>query len=264
MIKLPNQPKVIKKEENKAIFEIEALYPGYGVTIGNSLRRVLLSSLPGAAITQVKIKGVSHEFSTISGVLEDVITIIMNLKQLRFRIFIDEPQRATLRVKGEKEVTGKDFELSSQAELVNKNCHIATLTNKSAELEIEIQIEKGMGYSPKEEREKISLPAQKRLPVGTIPIDAFFSPVRNVSYEIENMRVGGRTDYDRLFLTIETDGIMTPEEALQEGVKILIAHFSAFVSNDNQEGDGKIEKEVKTKLKKKIKKDEKTKKGKKV
>ena len=121
-----------------------------------------------------------------------------------------------------------------------------------------------MGYSPKEEREKISLPAQKRLPVGTIPIDAFFSPVRNVSYEIENMRVGGRTDYDRLFLTIETDGIMTPEEALQEGVKILIAHFSVFVSNDNQEGDGKIEKEVKTKLKKKIKKDEKTKKGKKV
>ena len=263
MINLPIKPKIIKKEENRVVFEIEGLYPGYGVTIGNSLRRVLLSSLPGAAITSVKIKAVSHEFSTIPGVLEDVVTIIMNLKQLRFKIFTDESQKVFIKVKGEKNVKGGDFNLSSQVELINKDCHIATLTTKSAELEIEIQIEKGMGYSPKEDREKASRLISERLPVGVIPIDAFFSPVRMVSYEIENMRVGQRTDYDRLFLDIETDGTITPEQALQDVSKILIDHFSIFVFED-------IEKEVKSKkkmvlkVKKNIKKDEKTKKRKKI
>src|SRR4030066_2310731 len=123
MISLPYAPKILKKEGNKAFFEIEALYPGYGVTIGNSLRRVLLSSLPGAAATQVKIKGVQHEFSTIPGVLEDVITIMLNLKQLRFKIFTDEPQKAVLKVKGEKEIKGSDFELPSQVELINPDVH---------------------------------------------------------------------------------------------------------------------------------------------
>src|SRR4030043_68043 len=132
MIFLPSPPKIIKKEgKNKAMFEIESLYPGYGVTIGNSLRRVLLSSLPGAAATQVKIKGVQHEFSTIPGVSEDGITIMLNLKQLRFKLFADEPQKAILKVKGEKEVKGGDFEISSQVELINKSVHIATLTAKS-------------------------------------------------------------------------------------------------------------------------------------
>jgi DNA-directed RNA polymerase subunit alpha len=241
MISLPKQPKIIKKEGNKTIFEIEALYPGYGITIGNSLRRALLSSLPGAAITQVKIKGVSHEFSTIPGILEDVISIIMNLKQLRFKIFTDEPQKAFLKVKGEKEVKGVDFNIPTQAELINKDCHIATLTDKSAELEMEIQIEKGMGYSSAETREKSFLSASsakekstgedKRSSspaIGTILIDAFFSPVKRVSYEIENMRVGERTDYDKLFLEIETDGIITPEQAFQEAAKILANHFSIF------------------------------------
>jgi len=250
MISLPNQPKTIKKEGNKTTFVIEALSPGYGVTVGNSLRRVLLSSLVGAAITQIKIKGASHEFSTISGIFEDVIVIIMNLKQLRFKMFTDEPQIATLKIKGEKEVRGKDFNFSNQVELINQDCHIATLTNKSAELEMEIQIEKGMGYSPKEDREKSSVSMKEKLPMGIIPIDAFFSPIKRVSYEIENMRVGDKTDYDRLFLEVETDGIITPEEALEQASKILIDHFSIFALENKSED--KIEPKTKKEVKKKI------------
>ncbi len=229
MINLPTQPKIVKKEDNRAIFEIEALYPGYGVTIGNSLRRVLLSSLPGAAVTQVKIKGISHEFSTIPGVLEDVILIMLNLKQLRFRLFIDEPQKATLKVKGEKEIKGSDFVLPSQVELVNKDCHIATLTTKSAELEMEIQIGKGIGYSPREARKAPAGILQEKLQIGAIPLDAIFTPVKRVSYRIENMRVGERTDYDRLFLDIETDGVISPEEAFVQASEILVNHFSSFI-----------------------------------
>jgi len=222
MINLPNSPKIIKKEGNKATFEIESLYPGYGTTIGNSLRRVLLSSLPGAAITEVKIKGVSHEFSTISGVLEDVITIILNLKQLRFKLFVDEPQRTTLKVRGEKEVKGSDFNLPSQLELVNKNCHIANLTSKSAELEMEILVEKGVGYSLRDSRKK------EKLEIGAIPLDAIFTPVKRVSFRVENMRVGERTDYDRLFLEIETDGVISPEEAFTRASEFLVNHFFLF------------------------------------
>jgi len=220
MINLPHPPKIVKKEGNKAIFEIEALHPGYGVTIGNSLRRVLLSSLEGAAVTQMKIKGISHEFSTIPGVLEDVITIMLNLKQLRFRLFAAEPQKAVLKVKGEKEVKGLDFTLPAQVELANKNCHLATLTSKSAELEMEIQIEKGIGYSSRETRQK------EKLEIGAIPVDAIFTPVKRVSYRIENMRVGERTDYDRVFLEIETDGIIAPEQAILQASEILVKHFS--------------------------------------
>lgn len=220
---LPKQPKIVKKEgENKAVFEIEALYPGYGVTIGNSLRRVLLSSLPGAAVTQVKIKGVQHEFSTIQGVLEDVITIILNLKQMRFKIYTEEPQKAVLKIKGEKEVRGSDFKCSSQVELVNKSCHIAALTNKSAELEMEIQIEKGVGYSPRETRKK------DKLEIGVIPLDAVFTPIKRVSFGVENMRVGERTDFDRLNLEIETDGTITPETAFTQASENLVRQFSLF------------------------------------
>src|SRR4030042_1978251 len=188
MILLPQPPKVIDKKDNWAQFEIQGLYPGYGITIGNSLRRVLLSSVSGAAVTQMKIKGVQHEFSTISGVLEDVITIIMNLKQLRFKIHSDEPQKAVLNIKGEKRVMGSDFKIPTQLELMNKDCQIATLTDKKKELEMEIQIEKGIGYEPVERRKK-----QKKLEIGVIPIDAIFTPVKRVSYKVENMRVGERT-----------------------------------------------------------------------
>jgi DNA-directed RNA polymerase subunit alpha len=220
MIPLPQKAKIIKKEQNKATFEIEGLYPGYGVTIGNSLRRVLLSSLPGAAVMQMKIKGVQHEFSTIPGVLEDVITIGLNLKQLRFKMYTDEPQKARLKVKGEKEVKGSSFELPSQIELINKNSHIATLTDKKAELDIEIQIEKGTGYIPVERRKK------EKLEIGVIALDAIFTPMRRISFNVENMRVGDRTDFDRLLLEIETDGTITPEETFLQASEILVKHFS--------------------------------------
>ena len=220
MISLPSKPKITKKDENLAVFEIEGLYPGYGVTIGNSLRRVLLSSLEGAAATKVKIKGVQHEFSTISGVLEDIITICQNLKLLRFKIFSDEPQKATLKVKGEKGVKGSDFQLPSQVELVNPKTHLATLTSKTASLEMEIQIEQGIGYVPVEQREK------EKLAIGEIQLDAIFTPIKKVAFHVENMRVGKRTDFNRLKVEIETDGIITPEEALSKAAEILLKHFS--------------------------------------
>lgn len=220
MIPSPSQPKVIEKKDNAAVFEIEGLWPGYGITIGNSLRRVLLSSLPGAAITQVKIKGVQHEFSTIPSVMEDVITILLNLKQLRFKLHSDEPQKATLSIKGEKKVDGSHFKLPSQIELMNKNSHIATLTDKKAEFDVEILVEKGMGYEPAESRKK------GKLEIGSIALDAIYTPVRKVSYRVENMRVGERTDFDRLVLELETDGTVTPEDAIAQASEILVGHFA--------------------------------------
>lgn len=224
MLPLPKPPKIIKKEKNRATFEIEALYPGYGVTIANSLRRVLYSSLPGAAITQVKIKGIQHEFSTIPNVLEDVLQVCLNLKQLRFKMYSDVPQTGKLKVKGEKEVKAKDLELPSQVQILNKDAHIASLTNKKAELEMEIQIEKGLGYEPVERRKK----PRMRLEIGQISLDAIFTPIKRVKYSVENMRVAERTDFDRLLLEIETDGTISPEEAFAKASEILIEHFSLF------------------------------------
>jgi len=231
MIPLPLQPKIIEKKGNYARFEIEALYPGYGVTIGNSLRRILLSSLEGAAVTQMKMKNVPHEFSTIPGVLEDVILIMLNLKQMRFRLYTQEPQKGFLKVKGEKEVKGSDFELPSQVELVNPDCHIATLTQKSSELEMEIQIEKGIGYSPREAR------GREKLEIGTIPIDAIFTPVKRVAFQVENMRVGERTDFDRLFLEVETDGTISPEAAFSQTSEILVKHFSLLAESFKEKAE---------------------------
>ena len=222
MIPLPSSLKLIVKKDNYAEFTIEGLYPGYGFTVGNSLRRVLLSSLKGAAITDVKFKGVNHEFSTIPGVMEDVIHICLNLKKLRFKSFSEEPIRATLKVKGNKEVTGKDFTLPTELELINTDQKIATLTSKTAELDMEIVVRKGVGYEPKEIRES------EKLEIGEISLDAIFTPVRNVSYRVENMRVGQRTDFDKLFIDIETDGTIQPENALLEANKLLLDHFSVI------------------------------------
>lgn len=237
MIPLPKPPKIIEKKGNWARFEIEALYPGYGVTIGNSLRRVLLSSLEGAAITQVKIKGVQHEFSTIPGVLEDVISILLNLKQLRFRVFTKEPQRARLKVKGEKEVKASDFQLPTQVEIANKAAPVCTLTDKKAEIDMEILIEKGVGYQPVEQRKK------EKLGIGEIALDSIFTPVKKVKYSVENMRVGERTDFDRLFLEIETDGIISPEKALLKSIEILLSHFSLLKEGLAKEEKAKEKKE---------------------
>lgn len=220
MIPLPSPPRIIEKNDKTAKFVIEGLYPGYGVTIGNALRRVLFSSLKGAAASNVKIKGVQHEFSTIPGVMEDVIRICLNLKKLRFKVFSDEPVKVALNVKGTKEVTGKDFKLSPELELINKDQHIATLTNRKANLEMEIIVRKGVGYEPKEMRIK------EKLAIGDIPLDAIFTPAKRVSYRVENMRVGERTDFDRLYVEIETDGTILPEDALAEAVKLLIDHFA--------------------------------------
>jgi len=237
MISLPLKSKVIQKEKNKAVFEIEALYPGYGITIGNSLRRVLISSLEGAAVTQMKIKNVSHEFSVIPGVLEDVINIMLNLKQLRFKIFTKEPQKALLKVKGEKKVKGSDFKLPSQLELVNKEAHIATLTNKKAELEIEIQVSKGIGYVSKESRKK------EKLEVGMVLLDAIFTPVKRVAFKVENMRVGKKTDFDRLFLEIETDGTISPQQAFSQSSEILFKHFDLFFETFKEKEKPLVKKE---------------------
>jgi len=246
MFPLPSPPKIIEKKDNWAVFEIEGLYPGYGITIGNALRRVLLSSLEGAAVTRVKIKGAQHEFSTLPGVMEDVINILLNLKQLRFMLFSDEPQTATLSVKGEKEVLGSDFKLPSQVELVNKTAPVCTLTSKSAQLEMEILIEKGMGYEPIERKKK------EKLEVGEIPLDAIYTPIRKVSFHVENMRVGERTDYDRSKVEMETDGTITPEQALLRASEILTSHLDLITktfpgkAKEVKEGKRKEKKPKKT------------------
>ena len=229
MIPLPQQAKLVQETGNKGVFEIEALYPGYGVSIGNSLRRVLLSSLQGAAITQVKIKGVPHEFSTIQGVLEDVVTILLHLKQVRFHMFSDEPQTVTLKIKGDKKVKAGDFKTSSEVEVVNKDLDIATLQAKQTELDMELKVEKGTGYVPVEARKG------EKQEIGVLALDAAFSPVRRVSYRVEAMRVGERTDFDRLTIEIETDGTLTPSQAFAQATETLLAQFQRIGEGLNRE-----------------------------
>jgi len=246
MITLPKKPKVTGKEKNRVVFEIEACYPGYGTTLGNVIRRVLLSSLPGAAITSVKIKGVQHEFSTIPHVIEDVVQIILNLKQVRFKLHTDQSIKVSLKVKGEKEVTAADIKTTSELEIANPEAHIASLTNKKANLEMEVEIEPGLGYLP------VELQKKEKLEVGKIAIDAIFSPVRKVTYNIEHMRVGERTDYDRLKMTIETDGTITPEDAFQKAAQILVDHFKIFTFLEEKETVKKKPVKDKAKISKKI------------
>lgn len=222
MIILPNEIKLISQDGNKASFEISPLYPGYGVTIGNSLRRILLSSLEGAAITSVKINGVAHEFSTIPNVLEDVLDIILNLKRINFKVVGEGPFKITLDVSGEKEVKAGDFKLPPDVEVINKDQLIATLTDKKAELKIEADVERGIGYVPVEQRQK------EKLPVGKIALDAIFSPVKKVSYKVENIRVGQRTDFNKLIIDIETDGSITPQNALINASEILVNQFKTI------------------------------------
>lgn len=225
MIPLPQPPKLIEKKGPTAIFEIAGLYPGYGVTIGNSLRRVLLSSLEGAAITQVKIENAPHEYGTLPGVYEDVMMILLNLKRLRFRLESKEPQTITLREEGEKEVLGKHFKLTSEVKLANPEQKIATITSKQGKLKIEAVVSPGIGYEPLELRD------QTRAEVGVILLDAIYTPVQKVNFRVENMRVGKRTDFDRLYLEITTDGTITPEEALLGACRVLQKHYSLFIDS---------------------------------
>jgi len=247
-ILLPKPPKIIKKGENRALFEIENCYPGYGMTLGNAFRRALLSSLPGAAVTSVKIKGVDHEFSTMPHVLEDVIQIILNLKQVRFKLYSDGPVVLSLKAKGEKKVKASDIKASSDVEVINKDTHIATLTDKKAEIEIEIEVDRGLGYMPVEQRKK------EKLTIGSIAVDAIFSPIKRVNYEIENMRVGDRTDFNRLQIDIETDGSISPEDAFEKAARILVNHFSLFIEPEKEKAEEK-EPEKKPEAKIKIRKE---------
>jgi DNA-directed RNA polymerase subunit alpha len=217
------------KGEHEATFQVDGLYPGYGVTLGTALRRVLLSSLPGAAVTLVKIQGIEHEFSTIPGMQEDVITLLLRLKQLRFRLTQLEPQTVRLRAKGEREVYARDLQTPTGVDVVNPDFLVATLTKKSASLEMELQVEAGVGYVPREKRNP------EKMEVGTIALDAIFTPVRKVTMEVEDMRVGTETNYNRLRMTIETDGSITPQAAWQQAIAILQQQFAALGEQETEE-----------------------------
>ncbi|MEK9181578.1 MAG: DNA-directed RNA polymerase subunit alpha [Patescibacteria group bacterium] len=232
---MPSKPRVVLEEGNKGVFEIDGLYPGYGHTLGNSLRRIILSSLPGASVTSIKIDGVSHEFQAMDGIKEDVIAMILNLKKTRFKMISDEPQIVTLSIKGPKEVTAGDIKTGGQVEILNKDLHLVEVTGK-INLNIEMKIEKGLGFIPKEIFQK------EKVDVGMIAVDAIFTPIRRVSYEVENMRVGDKTNHNRLRISIETDGTLTPREALARSIEIMINQLKAII--DFKEPEALVSEEV--------------------
>lgn len=231
------KPKIecVEIDENKtyAKFVVEPLERGYGITLGNSLRRVLLSSLPGAAVTSIKIEGVLHEFSTIPGVVEDVTDIILNLKSLAMIVHSDEPVIIRLDVKGAGEVFAADIENNSQVEILNSDLHIATL-EEDASLVMDITVEKGRGYRPAEKNKK------EDHVIGIIPVDSIFSPVRKVNYTVTDTRVGQITDYDKLSLEIWTNGTIAPDEAISLSAKVLNDHLKLFIGLTEKIGDVEI------------------------
>jgi len=237
-ILLPQKPKYTFSDEKTGLFEIEGCYPGYGTTLGNALRRVLLSSLPGAAITSVKIKNAKHEFSTIPNVAEDIIQIILNLKQVRFRLFSDESVKVTLKAKGEKMITSEMIECSSNVEVVNKDAHIATITSPKGEIEMELEIASGIGYIPVEQQER------EGKEVGVIAVDSIYTPIKRVNYTISNMRVGKRTDFEKISLEVSTDGSVSPLEAFSKAVDILVDQFSVFKTMQDPEEEKEEETQI--------------------
>jgi len=221
-ITLPSKPRVVTEEGVIGTYEIDSLYPGYGHTLGNSLRRIILSSLPGAAITSVKIEDVQHEFATMEGVRESVMEVLLNLKRIHFNLIGDEPQTIRLSAKGPGEVTAASFQLPGQVSISNPEQHIADLSGKNG-LELEATIERGLGYVPRE------LLTKEKVDIGTIALDATFTPIRRVNYEVENMRVGDRTDFNRLRILIETNGTVSPREALEQSIEIMIHQLKSVV-----------------------------------
>lgn len=221
IIALPDKFELIPdaEDQNQATLVVEPCFPGYGVTLGNALRRVLLSSLPGAAVTAVKVKGVSHEFSTITGVKEDVVDIILNLKLVRVKMFEAGPVALELSTKGSKKVTAGDIKCPSSVEIVNKDLVLFEMTDKQAHVELTLWVEQGKGYVPVEARTK------EHPEIGVIAVDAIFTPIKNIGYRIDNVRVGQRTDYDKLTMNIKTDGTLTPAEAVKTASTILMDHF---------------------------------------
>lgn len=222
-VALPSKPRIVSEDEFSGVYEIDGLYPGYGHTLGNSLRRIILSSLPGAAITQVKIEGVSHEFSTMEGVKEDVITILLNLKRVRLAMHTGEALRVALKKTGIGAVTARDITSPSQIDILNPDQPIAELTAKNSVLDIEMTVERGLGYVPRDIHQK------DKVDIGVIALDAVFTPVRRVNYEVENMRVGDRTDFNRLRIFLETDGTISPRQALERSIEIMIHQLKAVI-----------------------------------
>jgi DNA-directed RNA polymerase subunit alpha len=221
-ILLPSKIHIVKEEDNLGVYEIENLYPGYGHTLGNSLRRIILSSIPGAGITQVKISGVEHEFSTLSGMKEDVIVLLLNLKKVRFKLIGTDKATVTLAIKGAQKVYAKDITTHGQVEVLNNDQYLCELTAKTADLEVEITIETGLGFVPRDVHHK------QKAEIGVIALDALFSPVRRVAYDVENMRVGDKTNHNRLNITIETDGTLSPRLALEKSIEIMIIQLQAI------------------------------------
>jgi len=228
------KPKIQCVEMNDAKtygrFVVEPLERGYGITLGNALRRVLLSSLPGAAVTSIKIDGVLHEFSTIPGVYEDTTDLILNLKGLCVKLHCDEEKVISLEAEGEGEITGADFKCSSEVEILNPDHHIATLDTNGS-LHLEAVVEKGRGYNSVEKNKK------ENAPLGVIPIDSFFSPITKVIFHVEDTRVGQQTDFDKLTLDIWTDGSIYPDEAISKSAKILAEYLKLFIGLTEVPGD---------------------------
>lgn len=242
-ISLPSKIEFSTLEKDNAELLVEPLFPGYGLTIANSLRRVLLSSLPGSAVCAVKIKGVNHEFSTIPNVKEDVVEIILSLKKLNLKVHSDERVKLELKVKGQKKVLASDIKAPSNVEIMNKDLFIANLTSKDSDLEMEIWAEQGRGFLPVEARDK------ENFEIGTMAIDSVFTPVKKVSYKIENVRVGQMTDYDKVIMKVETDGTVTPKEAVDKAAEILVNHFSLFTDVKKQVKKVEKKEEPKEKIK---------------
>lgn len=214
----------LSETASEGSFAIEGLEAGYGLTVGTALRRVLLTSLTGAAVTQIKVKNATHEFTTFPGLKEDLVEFSLNFKKLRFTSHADEPVVLTLHKKGEGPVTGKDIKLNSQVELANPDFVLGTLTAKSADLTVELTVERGMGYVPSEARQ------MEKLPIGAIAVDAIFSPVVMVNVTVEDMRVGKRTDYNRVKLDVHTDGTVTPSAAIEHAATVLRDHFDRILA----------------------------------
>ncbi len=223
-----------QKEANTASVVITPCYHGYGTTLGNALRRVLLSSLPGAAVESFKIKGVNHEFSTVDGVKEDVVEMMLNLKQLVVKVHSDDPVVLTLSKKGPGPVTAGDITPNSEVDVINKDLVIANLTSAKS-LDMEITVSRGRGYKPAEDKDRQSQD------LGTIVIDSVYTPVRDVGYVVDFTRVGDITNFEKLTLNIETNGTITPEEAMQQATKILMDHFTIISGAVAQGGTNKAE-----------------------
>jgi DNA-directed RNA polymerase subunit alpha len=238
-ILLPSELKVVSEKDNKGTYEIDGLYPGYGHTLGNSLRRIILSSIPGVAITKIKIAGVPHEFTVVDDVKEDALNIVLNLKKVIFKLDSDEKITLKLKKKGLGEVKASDIELPTGVEIINPDQYLFTISDKSREVEIDIEVSKGLGYVTKEEIQEY-----QKAKVGEIIMDTSFAPIKRVSYEVSNMRVGDRTDFNKISIFIETDGSITPAEALNKSINIMIKQLTAVLGSRVEEN--KVEEEVET------------------